>query len=621
MRRVLYRRLLITLLAVTALGGLASVALAEGGNDGAAIVWVVDVSGSMAQADPERLWSDAVALGAELAPDGSRIAYFAINDSIVSQTPFLDVSLADNRGVIGQAVEKTKCEGNTDFNIGLNAALDLLDETDAADKRLFFIGDISEGGFVLSDNDYGRAASELGTIAQRAVNSDVTIHFLFLEKAHSRAEFVPMWEALALQTGGGVTHTEPVTLAKTVETVYFTEFAYNSSITTGINTASVAQDFSIGLPTFGFSRLRIYISADSPLQGIQASGSGARLSYGQGRSYAMIELTQPYPEAVDLRLSPSENKDVRVYLLADGQASVVASSESRPELLTQEDGADAYRQQTTVTLAAAINGAPLFAGNAPQDAEITLLMTDPEGKSTSITDFFGKDGAFTFVFYPESYGNYTFALRAGSHGVEFAAGTPISIPIIELPIAEARPDYSVWMAATVGGVIILAACMFAFRRKHKASAYPVLTTVADNRGEPENTYGPFIGKLDIYGICIEGGKVDIPATSSQLAQFEGKKWTKLSTVMERAGVPYRYPAAEDIRLLPRADGALIVKNHSNALVYVGGRPHNKGEQAALVFGQKMYIVFEEDVNEFEIYYHNTVEMAGSGRRLRMELAK
>ncbi|MDR2420665.1 MAG: hypothetical protein LBD49_00985, partial [Oscillospiraceae bacterium] len=146
------------------------------------------------------------------------------------------------------------------------------------------------------------------------------------------------------------------------------------------------------------------------------------------------------------------------------------------------------------------------------------------------------------------------------------------------------------------------------------------TYAAELPGAEDELPKVFTGKLDIYAIVVDRGGSGIPALTFRLGDIADRKWARLSAIFERSGVPYRYPAAEDIRFRPGSGGALLVKNHSDAVIYCGGQTYRSGGQATLTFGQKIYVVFEEGVNEYEIYYHAAAETVVSGRRLRMEMA-
>jgi hypothetical protein len=131
--------------------------------------------------------------------------------------------------------------------------------------------------------------------------------------------------------------------------------------------------------------------------------------------------------------------------------------------------------------------------------------------------------------------------------------------------------------------------------------------------------GSFRGKLDIYGIHIQGGAAEIPASSVKLERFARYRSVSLHSVFEQAGMPFNYRDAERIILIPVQDSKLLVKNQSGAVLYCGGQPIFKGQQALLVFGQKMTVAFEDEVSEYEVYYHNALDKADAGKSIRVEV--
>jgi hypothetical protein len=327
---------------------------------------------------------------------------------------------------------------------------------------------------------------------------------------------------------------------------------------------------------------------------------------------------------LDLTLPPTGNADVRIHLIADASLSLSAISKSEPELYAakDEDGADvqAYRQKTAVTLTASASGELLFAGGIPSGLEWDVVVKDPSGKPVDVDIDPARcvDGKFAFDFCPESFGDYAFALSVSSGGIRLAATASSGVPAAELPFIEEEPrDYTIWIVSGAGALLILASCVFFVfaGRRRKERAYAAELPDAED-GLPK----AFTGKLDIYAIVVDGGGSAIPALTFRLGDMADRKWARLSAIFERSGVPYRYPAAEDIRFRPKPGGALLVKNHSDAVVYCGGQAYRSGGQATLTFGQKIYVVFEEGVNEYEIYYHAAAETTVSGRSLHMELA-
>ena len=608
----------ILVLAVASLSIAPPQAEATGNQTEAAIVWLVDVSGSMPEIDPQGYWADAVFLGTDLAPSNTQAAFLAVNDEVITQTPLLDVSQPHYRETIKSAAQGTLCGGYTDFNVGLSAALELLEASPAREKHLFFVADICESGFMPLTGNYAGLAETLQGLISRYADSSIKVHLLFMSTPRENFQFLPMWEELAEKTDGNLMYVgNPSDLTKVVESLYFQEFSFNTSVITAINTANASQDIRIKLPAFVLERARIFVSSNGSLSGVQFRADGARASYTESRSYAFFELEDQQPREIILALQPGEYVDARVYLLADGELTLAAEADSQAE---QSDETNEYRQKTTLTITVGtkISGVP------GTDFDALITMADPEGRITTVENAQYADNAFHFAFFPEAFGDFTFLLSLESQGIRLSADATVSIDGIELPPIPKR-DNSLWIAVGVGASLIIVALWFALahrrkRRMESEQRAALLHSGSLSATVTEDIAGTFGGKLDIYGVLVQGGAAEIPATSIRLERFAGHKFVTLHDVFALAGVPYHYPEAKRIRLLPGLENSLLVKNLSHAVVYIGGQPRHKNQQASLLFGQKILVKFEEEVNEYEIYYHNVMDKVRPGSQIHLELS-
>ena len=589
-----------------------------------AIVWIADISGSMTQADPERYWMDALCLGADLAPARSRLAFLAVNDTVVAQTTLLDLSQAESRTALKRTARNSSYQGYTNFNTGLKAALELLSASPARDKQLFFVADISESGFIKQRGDYQQEFDELSGLISRIIAGGIKVHLLFLDNPRMNQEFMPLWKELADSTGGEITEVEyPKNLAKKVEELYFSCFNYVKNVTTGINITDSKQEISLELPGFGMDRARIYIPA--PVS-IQARVDGLPTECEKTRSYTMIDLAAPFPAVLDLTLPPGENKEVRIYLLVDTEMSLSATeasiTERKPDTWKIER---VYQQKTSLTLNPDKAGSPFFPGSIAEDLNWQITVTDPLGKTAEAQDAQYLDGSFVFDFCPDNFGEYICELALNWRGLEISASTSAMIPQMPLPRPLTR---EIMIAIAIGLLLIILASILAAVYKKSKRESQIRDGFGDLTGERLNDSlgrlkvgtGLFTGKLDIYGIMLDGGRKELPPLSFNLEQMGRKKSLRLSTVLEMAGVPYHYPEASHIYFFPGQDGMLAVANNSQAVIYCGGLPRFQNQQATLTFGQKLRVIFEEDVNEYEIYYHQSLNMANSGKQIHLDLA-
>jgi hypothetical protein len=564
-----------------------------------AIAWVADASGSVRSADPGRYWEEAVLLGVRLAPAHTEIAYFAVNDAVTARTELLDPSVPAESDLLVSAVKNTVCDGYTNPAVGLAEALQSLEGSSAKSKHIYLVADISESGFYLrSAGDYDRALENLADAANRAEESGAVVHLLFVGKAPANTEYLSAWEDSATRTGGSLTFVSaPSDLPKAVENLYFSHFSYIKTMSAGINTTGLAQEFPVEIPEFPMRRARIYVSAPNLAAGLQVRVAGAEFDLNRARTHAVVELSPPFSERVDLTLPSDAGGDVRIYLIADIDTEVAASPESVADAYDSEDGAG-YRQTSTITVKATADGEPIVSDANAEAIDWRLSVIAPSGQNAQAETLTMRNGQFGFTFCPEEFGEYRVSLTLASKGTELAGDTSVEIAEIELP----EKDYSLWIASGIGALVILGACLFAvYKRRERRTRTHIVSSALNSE---EETEAKFCGRLDFYGIVVEGGKAEIPATALQLAQTEDKKSVTLAWAMERAGIPYHYEEALRIHLYPGRDGTLILRNRSDAVIYRAGQAYLRGRQTKIASGQKFAVVFEEGESEYEIYYRN-----------------
>ena len=574
-----------------------------------AIVWCADVSSSMADADEHRFWTDAVALGVDLAPARTEAAFLAINDQVVTKVGFLMVDEENQRSVIKKAAENTTYSGYTNFNAGLEVSLEMLEKSRAREKHLFLVADICESGFSLPSGDYSFVVDEMTQLTQMLVDAGVRVHLLFMGYSRENLAFMTLWDTLVHRTGGSVTYVSPNRLTNAVEELYFSKFAYGKTV---IDVISIVDDewaYPVFLPRFALERARFFINMSLP--GVQTENGDLSAIYEQNRSYTLLELEQPFPEKVELTIPSGRYGGIPLYLLTDSNIKLDVTSTSIVEENEQNEGKGNNQQKTTVTLSVVASEQEFPQNSMTSGAGWHVVVTDPAGVRVNVEQVVSVDNSYIFDLYPEIFGEYGFALTMDSHGVQITANTTAEIARFESPIIIKEYSLSILAATVIGFLIILAAVLYT-RHKRRQEGEPAL-------GMPDladmSSQSLLHGRLDIYGIIVEGGKADIPPIHFHIKNLTDRRLVKLSTVLEQSGIPYYYRAADDIHLLPGTDNLMVIKNLSNAVVYSGGRPYYRGQQAAIAYGQKIRVVFEEDTNEYEIYYHNSVEMVNEHVRM------
>ena len=167
------------------------------------IIVVLDVSGSMAATDEERLSFETIELLMKLSDSVDHIGVVAFNEAIVYQSELTQIQ--DRKAIEGilEELNQIKYQGDTDNGLGLRAGLELLEETGQEERNQAIIF-ISDGKIDLPDPVNGRTIEdserdmEMGI--EEAKEKGIPIYtFCF---ASSEPEIVDELTAVATATQG-----------------------------------------------------------------------------------------------------------------------------------------------------------------------------------------------------------------------------------------------------------------------------------------------------------------------------------------------------------------------------------------------------------------------------------
>jgi|GEM_PF-3275982 len=576
-----------TMLIATLSLNLPAIALANGSGPAvsADIVYIVDVSGSMDQTDSERFARDALNLGVDLAPENSRVAIVAVNYRVVSEAGLTDVSTSEGREYLKGYINRLQNQGNTNFVPGFERALEILNASNANQKRVIFLGDFIEGGYNAGTrNQEAEAAAMIDDIAARARSSGVAIDMILWDTGRMPPDSItgPRFFALPGTAGGTLFELpNPNRAPVSIENIYFQNFEYRYIVLSVRGGA--LQSFHKPMPTANVRRARVYVSAQFPVSAFGASYAGANLDGSQNRSYAMVDLANPSPSGINLTINPGASGVATIYMLLEyGPLELVVSAEREAEVFTIH-----------AKIVDAETGAPLLTAPYPANAAYIVEITSPVGQVPFTYDP-AAPASFSFSpGLPEEFGMHqvTATLTVGNLVFGPFEGT-VDLPDTRPPLAPPL-NWPLIIAIAIGCILILAALLIALKIRKKEVGFQGAAEMASDY--------KFHGKLSVYAVMLEGGDRELRPFNFALHTIEEKKIT-LRNILDSVGAKDIYAGAEDILFLVGPEESIVVRNNSKAAIKVMGRNYEYRSKTQLFYGQKMYIVFEKDENELEINY-------------------
>ncbi|MDR2022491.1 MAG: VWA domain-containing protein [Hungatella sp.] len=571
------------------------------------VVLVADISNSMNTADKEQYLQEALKLAVDLIPENGRFALITVNGEIVFDSDFIDVSDTNEKQRIKSEIERLSYSGNTNLAIGIQKAVSLLKDSEekTAKKKIILISDITDGGLYLGKTataaDYEQHVKIMKDSAQEAKEQGIVIDTLLLRQAPESDSTITEIETFSSQTGGQLLRIEHSDqFAECIESIYFSSFRYNRSEITGINTIGGQQTMEIVLPTEHVNRARILFSSTTPVKGIQVSYPGT-IATESNRSYSMVDLSQPDKEGLQISVDQGKNKSIKVYLIADYTLDVTITANSEVE----QTGKKEFTQKTALVadIIDTVSGESILDEDFLKHFACNAFLTVPGKESKIPLELtMNDDQKLAAVITPEVFGSYqlTLAIKQGDIAPD--------LPTATVQIADIRPipkpsRFTEKTAAILGGyIVLLSILVFVFVRKRKVQ----IKNVNELHSEIHYDYG-FSGKLDVYVVWAKGGDYEIPPFSFYLNRLGSQKRINLSEVLSASNIRLPFAGAEKIWFYVGPEKSLLVKNSSKAKVLFSGSEIVSGRHAKLSYGQKFYIIFEQDVDEIEIYYRNVKE--------------
>lgn len=567
------------------------------------IIYVADLSGSANNTDNEGFLRDALKLGVDLAPENSRIAIVSVNHEVISETPLTDVSSKDGRDILKQYIAQLRNNGDTNFSAGLLRAVEILKSSYAYQKRIIFLGDFKEGGYNAGlRGGEDEAVNAIESLSAVAKGTGISIDMVLWSNAPDTSKTASSILSIPQNTGGRLFEiSAPSRTPGCVEEIYLQNFSYQYSV---VNVrGNSGQTLNIPMPTNNVRRARVFVSALSPVAAFGASYSGAGLDGEQNRSYSMIELKNPSIDGINITLSPGEDGNANVYTIVEyNPFELSVSLESNSFLASKEDLEETQHSVIRTEIVDAKTQRPLLSPPY-SDAVYKFEIISPSGVSSGT---YTPDDSTIYSFFPalaEEFGTYQITAELTADGITFGPLTStVEVPDIRQPVPIEEPtNWPLIISIFVGALLILSAIIIAFKRfKKERELHGAVEMASDYK---------FHGKLHVCAVMVAGGNEEIRPYDFLLYQLNKEKRVTLKEILASGRASHHFPEADDVLFLVGPEESIIVRNNANITIRAMGKEYGPRSKVQLFYGQKIYIIFERDENELELYYRKTKDEA------------
>lgn len=534
------------------------------------VVFLLDASNSMNTTDPEGLAMDCIEQMICSLPSNYAAGFISYDSQLK-----VVKALSDDRGGLKEAVRSVNYTGYTNAGAGLEKALQLFSKDAAMGKAVVLL---SDGEINLPDEGATKQSLErFNRARQEAANRGIRIYTIAIGDKRS-APPSNIYGADGAQGQEKIYETAtPTKLADIAKTIVYEDFGVQkNSVSTGeIQSGSLKVQIPIAHTAY-VSRAKILVTADRPLENVSASYNAENGEINIGKRFALVDITHPQINEMELQLGSSNGNSIRADLILEIKAAIEAEA-------TRPDGSAGDTQKFVD-----IHLTPIGTEDESQH-----FLDDPyfEGKSVRVTadgeEILAKvnKGKINFSLSAETTRSVEIKVHFEDLGVNVIAPERIFVQVN-------RPEgYGKYLMMIISAIIAIGLLLW---YKYRRPKLPTLPPLAVSRYD-------YAGKLQIY-ISKSPDDSDIAPQIYNLSRRFSKEEINLGTILEQCNIKLDFQGAYKIWFSPGASKALVITNKSDCTILKSRDLLIKDHSCLLYFDERLHITFEDESSEVILYY-------------------
>ncbi len=556
-----------------------------------AVVFLLDVSGSMKTNDPNRYAIDGIAQFIYTLPSNYEIGFVAYNAEVCARQALMDNV---RRKEIMQTAESVKYAGYSNAGAGMTEAVQMLKESSVIEKDIVLLSD----GECLMENEAATALSYTAyqESAEQAAANGIRIHVIGLGEEMEDTEN-SIFQAAA-KTGGGTYHSpQALNIQSSIDSILQNQFHIKQMTAAIIDAGEDTVELGIDLPFTYASTVRVLLTSSSPIRDLTTNFNADGARQVNGERYSLIEIDSPKGNRMDISFNGTPGHQIRIILIPEYRVlpKVSVSYEDR---IPEDIDASVYEREAAVTytfydmendkiqlwteeyfahsrLSADIAGE--VRKGTLEDGQIQIHET--------VTEKCVKEVSFDCAEFPANI------LEISTVTVTLEA--PPALPVEE-PEEFPGVIYGIAFLAVVLVILIVTVVL-----RLKKSIRPVV--VPDNDERPEPGKSSYVGRLNIY-ITRTASGYDISPLSYDLFRLPSTRVISMSEILAGCGLREVFEGAEHIYISSGQGRSVILTNQSDCCIMKSGEILMKKKSYQLFAGAKVDIAFEDEISELTFQY-------------------
>lgn len=606
-RRVKYTKCLSLIIGLL-LGGVSCFSVQAQEGNSKAVVFLMDVSGSMNTNDPERLAVDSIAQLIFSLPSDYKVGFVAYNGAIAAASDLVD---EDHRDEIIHIAETVKYSGYSNAGEGLASAVAALEKDGAHEKSIVILSD----GEILMNGEVAtqEAATLYQTAIEQAKEAGIAIYVIGLGDEMKDSDNAIFYAAD--KTQGQSYYIEQVQqIQSAIDAILTEQLKIKQSTVAIVDADGGLETVSVDLPYAYADKIRILLTSSAPIQNMTASFHAGNATQINGVRYSLIEIEELSEKHLELHFEGAQGSQVRVNVIPEywvyPQAEVVyEDSIPLTEDMGGEEGDSSVESSLYYDRTAQLwfsfcresnhniplwneeyfNYSPITA-MIDGDLQELILQSGSLVWSETVTDQRVCEVIFDYSALPVNV--------IGADRLSVTLDAPPLLPVEE-PQEAVYPqehDYQLIgiLITCVFLVLVGILALVLYLRRPKSSSPPT-----EDRPEP-GKYS-YVGKIKLYVTRTRSG-YDIPPLSYNLFRLPSGKVISLLEILTECEVEEQFPGAENIYFKAGAARSLILTNNSDCTIIKNREILMKKKSYSLNPDAKVDVSFEDEISELTLQY-------------------
>lgn len=548
------------------------------------IIFVVDASNSMKNFDNEKVVLDEIKKMANFLTSEYKVGVVIYNTNIIDYA-----NISSDLTYLNSILDRTKYTGYTNAGDALEFALNMFSENSVYKNIIM----VSDGEIILQNENLTNKSNEkfkntINTSKQKNIIIDIIALGNLTEdgKKHNILD-------ASSQTNGQIFKCDNILkLSNISNQILFNKFKIKKSLV-GIGNTSNGE-INIKLPTDNLNKVKILISSKNQISNINVNCKSQSANVINGKKFAIIGINNPYEKNINLKFN--SKGDIEAYLLQEYTANIAGEIDSY------------YYENNTVkaNINTYLNNEKgnIFNNDYYNNKALSVKINDniydsviESGKVTVSLNVLGFDE------------NLIVDLDLEDFEQNFLNINPINIKLDKIEIdrllKENKKDYRYLPLYIILSILILVIILIIVkniinRKKELVKQQKINEEREKLLFKPKNPY-IYSGKLNIYVINTNDGD-DIAPQTFNLQRKETSKKINLKEILNACKINICDNSAQNIIFEPSANKSLNLTNNSYATIIKNGSLVTFEKSVNINFNEKISIILEDEVTEFEIHY-------------------